>query len=89
MKTRISLRAGLFRSLTLAALAVGGAVAVTQFVSFQGYTVSAGCTRPGTATYVNGQPVCDCSAEVASGTCACVIKCPSGSASAEEAMLVQ
>ncbi|MCA1634188.1 MAG: hypothetical protein LC802_10965 [Acidobacteria bacterium] len=88
MKTRISLRAGLFRFLTLAALAVGGAVVVSQYASFQGYTVSAGCTRAGTATYVNGQPVCDCSAELNGGTCSCIIKCPTGADSSDEAMLM-
>jgi len=89
MKTRISLKVGLFRFLALAALAVGGAVAVSQYASFQGYTVSAGCTRSGTATYVNGQPVCDCSAELNGGSCSCIIKCPAEGGSSEEAMLMQ
>lgn len=78
MKNRFSLRARLFRFTALAALAAGATVAASQYASFQGYEVAAECTRAGNATYVDGKPVCDCSASLNGGTCSCIIKCPSG-----------
>jgi hypothetical protein len=78
MKNRVSFRAKLFRFMALAALAAGATVAASQYVSFQGYEVAAECTRSGSATYVDGKPVCDCTQSLNGGTCTCIVKCPSG-----------
>lgn len=78
MKNRLSFRARLFRFMTLAALAAGATVAALQYTSLQGYKVAAECTRAGTASYIDGKPVCDCTSGVNGGTCSCIIKCPTG-----------
>jgi hypothetical protein len=41
----------------------------------QGYTVYAGCTMTGKATYIDGVPTCDCTS-VQEATCSCVVPCP-------------
>ncbi len=76
MKSRGYFRARLFRFMALAALTAAATVAASQYASFQGYKVAAECTRAGSASYIDGRPVCDCTQSLNGGTCSCIVKCP-------------
>ncbi len=86
MKTSKTIK--LLKSLTFAVLVTGAVAAASDYVSFQGYTVSAGCSRSGTSIYVDGHPTCDCTSSLNGGTCSCVIKCPSGGGDGDIEMIV-
>jgi hypothetical protein len=72
-RVQISLRVFSLSAILLTAAFVAGQL------KFQGTTAYAGCTIAGKATYLpDGTPACDCVASQSTGTCTCIIKCPSG-----------
>lgn len=77
MKPTSAIASILSRLLLLAALVLGALTLVTSYYPFQGYVVSAHCTRSGHATVLpDGTQQCDCSSEINGGNCTCIIKCP-------------